>query len=61
MTAAVDPSLLRKLITGWRPQMTVEVKVGTLNALLDLLEAGAAEVEGLRAEVAKLRGELGEA
>ncbi len=60
MTTALTLEL-RKLITGWRPQMTVEVRVATFNALLDLLEAGAAEVEGLRAEVAKLRGELGEA
>ena len=58
MTVTVDRETLRKLIQGWRPNMTVEVKVSVLIGLLDLLDRTAAELERLIAEVERLRAAL---
>ena len=35
----VDRTALRKLVAGWKPGMTIEIKVGVLRALLDELDA----------------------
>lgn len=45
MTATIDRTLLRRLIVGWKPLMTVEVEVRVLSALLDEYERLLAEVE----------------
>lgn len=58
MTATVDRATLRRLVAGWRPNMTVEVKVSVLVGLLDLLDRTAAELEKLIVENERMRGEL---
>lgn len=51
----IDVQQIRRLIVGWKPAMTVEVKVSTLSALLDELE----RVEALLVEVTALHAEVG--
>lgn len=58
MTVTVDRETLRKLVAGWRPNMTVEVKVSTLVGLLNLLDKTAAEVERLVTELEQLKAAL---
>lgn len=47
----VDRALLRRLIAGWKPDMTVEVRVRDLSAVLDELD----RVDVLVAEVERLK------
>ncbi len=55
MTVTVDRETLQRLIAGWRPNMTVEVKVSVLIGILQLLDDAATEVERLTAENERLR------
>ena len=59
MTVSIHRAVLRKLAEGWRPKMTVEVKVQVLSALLDEHDRLVAEVERLeellRQQVAERR------
>lgn len=58
-TPAFDiAELRRRLVTGWKPEMSVSIRVGTLAALLDSFEELLAlehKVERLRFETAELR------
>lgn len=47
MTVSIERAFLRRLISGWRPTMTVEVEVRVLTALIDELERLTVEVEHL--------------
>ena len=47
MTVSIDRAVIRRLIAGWKPLMTVEVEVRMLSALLDEYDRLLAEVERL--------------
>lgn len=49
-TVTVDRAWLRKLVAGWKPGMTVEVRVDALKALLDELD----KVDELEGEIQRL-------
>lgn len=48
---SVDRAALRKLVEGWKPGMTVEIRVDVLTALLDDLD----EIDRLGHELQRLR------